>query len=252
MTEAGKAAEKMPAIDGVNYVFENVAGSISDKSLYASSGLVAIPLGGPYGLEITGAGGSFNDRGIGLAGLNLFWRDPAQGRLGFISRYQYFDSHIGGFNGYHIGGEAEHYFGRFTLSGTAGVSGHASLNGSYNSVPVSVSSKSGFFDEATLKYYPQDNLSLSIGHVYANDKHGMTLGAEYGIPFGTTMAGLFINTSLQSGSTSVMGGLRLYVGQHDKTLIRRNREDDLVAQAAVYIGISLVAMLREYIHVNGR
>ncbi|MEZ5890424.1 MAG: hypothetical protein R3D52_09310 [Xanthobacteraceae bacterium] len=41
------------------------------------------------------------------------------------------------------------------------------------------------------------------------------------------MASLFANGSLlENGDGAVMGGLRVYFGQRDKTLIRRHREDD--------------------------
>lgn len=114
---ASKAAEVRPAVDGVNSVVEVTGGSLSGTSLYGSGGILSIPLTGPYGLEITGGGGSLDGRGIGLAGANLFWRDPALARFGLVSNYLYWDSPIGAVNGYRVGGQAEGYFGRFTLGG---------------------------------------------------------------------------------------------------------------------------------------
>jgi hypothetical protein len=43
------------------------------------------------------------------------------------------------------------------------------------------------------------------------------------------MLGAFVDTLVMSGSTSILGGFRIYFGEHDKTLIRRNREDDTAA-----------------------
>jgi hypothetical protein len=41
------------------------------------------------------------------------------------------------------------------------------------------------------------------------------------------MAALFASGSVsEDGDGAVLGGLRFYFGQHDKTLIRRHREDE--------------------------
>ncbi|MBX9827399.1 MAG: hypothetical protein K2Y27_20700 [Xanthobacteraceae bacterium] len=58
----------------------------------------------------------------------------------------------------------------------------------------------------------------------------MTLGGEWGfaIPGTIHMGAAFAESRLASGDSSVWAGLRMYVGQKSKSLIRRHREDDPV------------------------
>jgi hypothetical protein len=54
------------------------------------------------------------------------------------------------------------------------------------------------------------------------------LGAEHGFALGGgRMASLFAEALFaEGGSNAVLAGLRVYFGQHDKTLIDRHRQDD--------------------------
>ena len=56
----------------------------------------------------------------------------------------------------------------------------------------------------------------------------MTAGGEWSFAAGSgRMASLFAEGRFGEGNNhGVWGGLRIYFGQRDKTLIRRNREDD--------------------------
>src|SRR5262245_27519673 len=58
--------------------------------------------------------------------------------------------------------------------------------------------------------------------------HGLRLGAEHGFALGGgRMASLFAEALFaEGGSTTALAGLRVYFGQHDKTLIDRHRQDD--------------------------
>lgn len=81
---------------------------------------------------------------------------------------------------------------------------------------------------AQLGWYPIDNLKLSVGHSHVGT-HAAQFGAEWGFSVGdrTTMASVYVSGSVnEDGDASVLGGLRLYFAQRDKTLIRRHREDD--------------------------
>jgi len=73
-----------------------------------------------------------------------------------------------------------------------------------------------------------DNFRLSLGHLYTFDTHFLTLGSEYGFALGGgRMAALFAEGLIgERGDNAVLAGLRIYFGQHDKTLIERNRQDD--------------------------
>ena len=85
-----------------------------------------------------------------------------------------------------------------------------------------------FFDVARVSYYPTDNFRLLAGQNYVLGVHSGWVGAEWGVGVGGgTMASLFANGGLSENSVgTVLGGLRLYFGQRDKTLIQRHREDD--------------------------
>ena len=73
-----------------------------------------------------------------------------------------------------------------------------------------------------------ESAKLSIGHVYTIGRNALTLGSEYGFALGGgRMAALFAQGVIAGGGkNAVLGGLRVYFGQHDKTLIERNRQDD--------------------------
>ena len=62
---------------------------------------------------------------------------------------------------------------------------------------------------------------------------------EYGFALGGgRMASLFANGTIgETGLYSARGGLRIYFGQHDKTLINRNRQDDPDHSDAVDLSI---------------
>jgi hypothetical protein len=93
-------------------------------------------------------------------------------------------------------------------------------------VPLSVPNR--FFDVVTASYYVTDNFKLSIGHRYIFDRNALALGGEHGFALGGgRMAALFTEGTLgEHGTYSALAGLRIYFGQHDKTLIERNRQDD--------------------------
>ncbi len=67
-----------------------------------------------------------------------------------------------------------------------------------------------------------------FGHLYAFGSNGLTLGSEYGFALGSgRMASLFVDALFgEGGNNAVLGGVRFYFGQRDKTLIDRHRQDD--------------------------
>jgi hypothetical protein len=85
-----------------------------------------------------------------------------------------------------------------------------------------------FFDWVSASYYVTDDFKLSIGHLYTFGRNGLTLGSEYGFALGGgRMASLFAGALFaEGGNNAVLGGVRFYLGQRDKTLIDRHRQDD--------------------------
>jgi hypothetical protein len=59
-------------------------------------------------------------------------------------------------------------------------------------------------------------------------RNALSLGAEFGFAAGSgTMPALFaMGSRLEDGAAALVIGVRLYLGQRDKPLIRRHREDD--------------------------
>lgn len=225
---APDGAISLPAVDGLNAKVSGFGGAADGRALYGGAGSVAVPLGFQYGLQIDALVSGLDSRILGDmtvsgAAAHLFWRDPARGLLGIYSQYLHSDA-LNGVDHYVGAGQAALYLGRFTLEAVAGVESGNIDAGALGSSNID----SGFFDVAQLAYYPADNLRLSVGHSYILGVHSAWFGAEWGFDVGgRTMASLFANGSLlENGDGAVMGGLRVYFGQRDKTLIRRHREDD--------------------------
>jgi hypothetical protein len=217
----------MPAIDGLNFKADGFGGTIADRTAYGSQGAVSIPLGGQFGLQLDGALGSFDDRLFGSVGAHAFWRDPARGLAGFYTSNTYWDRMGGAYVG-RFGGEAALYLNRWTLEGVAGVETGSNKSEIVGGIINTLDVRTRFFDQISASYYLTDDLRLSIGHAYTAGRNALTLGGEWGFPVShDTMGALFIEGRAGEGDFhGVYGGLRFYFGNHEKSLIRRNREDD--------------------------
>jgi hypothetical protein len=95
-------------------------------------------------------------------------------------------------------------------------------------LPGLLSIPNRFFDSVSASYYVTDNFKFRIGHLYAFGSNGLTLGSEYAFALGGgRMASLFVDALFaEGGNNAVLGGVRFYFGQRDKTLIDRHRQDD--------------------------
>jgi hypothetical protein len=221
-------AQSLPAVDGVNAKVAGFGGVAEGRALYGGEGVVTLPLGQSFGLQIDGFVGGFDSRfqgNVTFAGTaaHLFWRDPARGLIGAYGHYVHANV-FAGVDVYAGGIEGALYLERFTLEGVAGVEGgkvDTAALGRFNL-------DTRFFDVAQLAFYPIDNLKLTVGHSHVLARHSALFGAEWGLPTGGgTMAALFASGRLsEDGDGSVLAGLRFYFGQRDKTLIRRHREGD--------------------------
>lgn len=249
---AGDDPPSTRAVDGVNGKIEGLGGGYATKGLYGTLGSLSLPLGDQFGVQFDGAAGGFANRFIGMGGAHLFWRNPQQGLVGVYGDYTHWDQY-GGVHSSHIGPEAEAYLGRWTLHGIAGVefgNNSSVVTSNKTSSQTTVGIPGGgtlttttttttttsqladvtrFFDRVSLSYYLTDDWKASIGHRYFGGKHSLALGTEYAIAAGRgVMASLFGGGQLGEGSNNygVWGGIRVYFGQHDKSLMRRHREDD--------------------------
>ena len=240
--------ELAPAVDGFNGKWEVLGGALNHRSLYGSRGSFSIPLATQWGLQIDGAVGSLQNRAFGSIAPHLFWRDPSRGLLGLYASHTHWDR-FGGVHVTQVAGEGEAYWGRFTLQGIAGVEfGNSASSRTTNTtillpvgnIPGVVTTntfsegfdvRTRFFDQINLKYYFTDNVAGYVGHRYLGGKNALAVGAEAALPLGKGMMGsAFVEARAgEHEFNGVWGGLRLYFGQKDKTLIKRQREDDPVA-----------------------
>jgi hypothetical protein len=227
--------QPMPAVDGINAKIDGYGGGASHTNgFYGTTGSLSVPLAQQWGAQIDAR--AHNGDGIGAYGAagHAFWRDPSIGLVGAYGSYWHWNGrdiadvgHVSTNTGA-IAAEGEYYAGRWTLGGLAGIE-MVSVNAPVALEAFSIPNR--FFDSIRASYYVTDDFRLSIGHVYTSGRHRLTLGAEHGLALGGgRMASLFGEAVFgEEGHNAVLGGLRIYFGQHDKSLIDRHRQDDPAA-----------------------
>jgi hypothetical protein len=215
------------AVDGLNGKVGGYGGTFNDKTLYGGEGSFSLPLGCEFGLQVDGAGGSFDNNSIFAVGGHAFWRNPGIGLLGVYGSFSRWNE-FGGVTANHVGPEAEWYLGRWTIQGVAGVEFGSSASGQVGTNILTFDIATRFFDQINFAYYLNDNLKVFVGHRYLGGKNAVAVGGEWGVPLGGgAMGSLFAEGRFGEDNTSgVWGGIRFYFGQKDKSLIRRHREDD--------------------------
>lgn len=216
-----------PAVDGVNWKASGIGGSMAREAIYAGLASLSLPLGGQYGLQLDGVGGSYASRGIAAGGAHLFWRDPSRGLVGIYGAGTYWDR-AGGLSVGNVAGEFEVYWGRWTVQAIAGVEFGNSKTETIGNLIETYDVRTRFFDKVNLAYYLTDNWKAFIGHRYLGGKNALALGTEVAFRLnGPVMASMFVEGRIgEANFDGVWGGLRFYVGQKDKTLIQRHRQDD--------------------------
>lgn len=256
--------QQKPAVDGINgkvQVFGGATEGVSLSGLPSSlsnfggnqnyrwyglaggAGTISIPVGHSFGIQLDGASGLFhNAYGGGGAG-HFFWRDPDKGLIGAYGS-GFYSAVRGGRGPWNAASEIEAYIGSFTVGGLIGAQGtindtqnnfYSSLQSWRNALTGSYANQNPnrFFDSVAISYYPVDDLKVSLGHLYTGGLNSATVAAEYLLPkfrengraasvYGEAIIG-------GNNNSAIMGGFKIYFGNHDKTLIRRHREDDPAA-----------------------
>ena len=220
----------LPAVSGLNFKIDAAAGTSGGYAAFAGGQSVAIPLTHRLGLQIDAAEGFGEQSAYAGTAAQLFMRDPKVGLIGLYGSLM-FNTHFGSST---IGGAATGqtlgrigvtgaiYQGRFTVEGVAGYEGGKGYRDSG-------------FDFIDIAYYPTDNLRLSIGHRYSDQRNTAAVGVEYQMPIDAPF-GMSLFSNAQFGGkndNSAMAGMRIYFGGEKKTLIRRHREDDQIGRAHV-------------------
>ena len=218
---------------------------LNRKRLYGSRGALSMPLGGQFGLQVDVTGGSLERRGFGSIGGHLFWRNPSQGLVGLYVNHVHWNE-FGGVHATHVAAEGEIYAGPWTLQAIVGAEFGNSASNIITATsvtppaigfPGAVSTatllqtydvKTRFMDQVNLKYYLTENWNGYVGHRYLGGHNALALGSEMALPLGGgVMGSAFVEARLGSRDfEGVWGGLKVYLGRKDKSLIRRHREDD--------------------------
>jgi hypothetical protein len=214
-----------PAVDSVNGKISGGYGVLGSNAVYFGTASLDVPLGGSFGFQADGLAGGIRTVGLYGGGAHLFWRDPSRALFGIYAGETHFDI-AGGFNYRQIAAEAEWYAGSVTLRGLAGSEGG------------DVSSR--FFDRADIVWYPDDNLSLSVGQRYMIGTNAASGEIEYQFP-GSNLA-LFAQGRLGEHDTNgIWAGLTLFLGSEGKALIDRARQDDPPSNLADSLAASSLA-----------
>jgi hypothetical protein len=217
----------LPAVSGLNGNLSLEAGGAgggdrSSSAVGIAQGSVALPLGHSFGLQVDGLAGTSYSSFFGGGGAHLFWRDPAIGLAGPVAAL------IGGGGATRglYGGEGELYAGLFTLGFVGGyLSATSPATGNANTVGNALSS--GGVWQARLTVYPIPDLALSIAGGQAAGFNSGSATIEYQPAFiASHNVSLFVDGDIGDGNSwQVTSGVRFHFGA-DKTLIRRQREDD--------------------------
>ncbi|MGE0240314.1 MAG: hypothetical protein AB7F09_22975 [Parvibaculaceae bacterium] len=202
----------VPAVSGVNGKLEGAGGYIEDLDeggRFHGVGTLSLPLGCLFGVQIDAGAGDLDGTDFWGVGGHFFIRDPQSYLLGIHAQYIDLD----GFDIFRIGPEAEFYFGNVTLSAFAGLEDAEGLN---DDVIANI--------EAA--FYITEDFKISGGYRRFLDVDAGALGFEFQPGLGFPVS-LFADAMIGSDDyTSIMGGIRIYFGGDDKSLMARHREDD--------------------------
>lgn len=209
-----------PAVSAVNGKLETGLVHFNledtDGKGYIIQGAVTVPLGQSFGFQFDAgtlnADLDSNDLLAHGVGGHMFWRDPSVGLLGAYGHHVSYGDDV---SISRIGGEVEWYSGQFTLEAFGGVDHLDTPIGDEHFVAA----------EAEIAWYATENIRVSAGVTHSFEQTSALLGAEMMLS-GTDFApSLFANAKMGGEDTTVMAGLRVYLGQ-SKSLMRRHREDD--------------------------
>ena len=202
----------VPAVSGLNGKLEGAGGYIEDLDeggRFHGVGTLSLPLGCLFGAQIDAGVGDLDGTDFWGVGGHFFIRDPASYLLGVHAQYIDLD----GFDIFRIGPEVEFYFDNITLSAFAGLEDAEGLN-------------DDLIANLEAGYYITEDFKISGGYRRFLDIDAAALGFEIEPGFGFPVS-LFADAMIGSDDyVSIMGGIRIYFGGEDKSLMARHREDD--------------------------
>jgi hypothetical protein len=134
---------------------------------------------------------------------------------------------------FRVGAEGAYFYGPFSLSSVAGYeesSGHFFTPLGYGPGYLAYQwqpRRGRFFDMFDISVYPTYNVKISVGHRYVGGRHAAALSGEALVwNLGNSAVTGFVEGRVgENDYKAVWGGVRIYLGGSDKTLISRHRED---------------------------
>jgi hypothetical protein len=209
----------LPAVSGVNGKVEFDAGwagitNFDDSAAFRGGASISLPLAERFGLQLDLADvNQFNANMLGGTA-HFFTRDPNSYLFGVIGGAATTSNNS---NIYYAGPEVELYTDNFTLEATGG----------YLNVNLAGASSGKLFAIGDIAFYANENLRLNVG---ASSIAGFTsghIGGEYlisdvGLPVSLTADARIGQDNFLQGTV----GVKFYFGGPEKSLIRRQREDD--------------------------
>ena len=226
------------AVSKINGKVSVEGGEFASDGIGIVTGTVTTPIGNSFGFQVDGDIGVLDGETIGGGAFHFFTRDPSRYLFGVYGSYHQWNS----IEISRIGGEMELYRGRFSFTGIAGFE-KVNVPRTFNGLNVVERDDDHFFTELDLHWYPKDNLRISGGYHYENEENIASASLEYMPQWKATPATLFAKFDAGDNShTRVTGGLRFYLnGGEQKSLIRRQREDDPFVYRPTFTPVTTVA-----------
>lgn len=215
------------AVSGVNGSLTAYAGNTNAIGSFGGIGSMTLPVTTSLGVQIDAVlGSSHADIYPGAAG-HVFLRDSSRGAIGIAASYLSWSRlstnpasdlpggvvDTRGATVGKVGLEGELYLNRFTLKAAPA---------------YQFGTRTGAAGKASINYYPTDRARLDVSGSYI---HGVgryvSAGAEWA-PAMRLPLNLFVRAGLDwMDRARVLGGVQIFFGKSDKSLIRRQREDNL-------------------------
>jgi opacity protein-like surface antigen len=205
------------AVSGFNGKLEGAAGyaeNDDESGDFAGEvgGSLSLPLGCLIGLQLDAGYSSKLDDDMYGGIAHLFIRDPESYLIGVTG---------GVIDGqdetlYAVGPEAELYLGNVSLEAWGGY---------LNLDPEDGGSKDTGFIIGDAAFYVTDDFRVSVGGKIVDDFEALRAGFEYQF----ADSNIALQGKAEYGDDdyfTILGGLKIYFGGEDKSLIRRHREDD--------------------------
>ncbi|WP_395663621.1 hypothetical protein [Aestuariivirga sp.] len=204
----------VPAVSGLNGKLEGAGGyyqedDSGDGGQFRGVGMLDVPLGCYFGLQLDMGGGDFGGNKWAGIGGHLFMRDPDAYLLGIQAQYISLD----GEEIVRVGPEAELYLGDFTLSMMAGWEGADDFD------------MDDIVGQLEAAYYMDDNFKIFGGYRHFLGVDAAAIGFEFKPQ--SMPASLFVDAMFGTDEyVSVVGGLRIHFGGDTKSLKDTHRYDD--------------------------